>query len=102
MTDDQLTATLAERVLGWKVCPDRFIKSGRAWIPRTRFRPLMRLDDAFLLLDRTAGNYTIRGGRDLFTAEVRIGARKGKVTGESKARIITLSLAQALGIEVAK
>jgi hypothetical protein len=90
---------LAERILGWKVCPDRFIKSGRTWIPKHRFRPLARLEEAFLLLDRTAGSYTLSSVRGLFTAEVRVGNRTGKATGEPKAKTITLALAQALGIE---
>ena len=58
-TAEQFTALLAERVMRWKVCPDRFVKSGRAWIPKWRFQPFVQLEDAFLLLDRTEGSYAL-------------------------------------------
>jgi hypothetical protein len=101
MTEEALTAALAERVMGWKATPDRFIKSGRSWLPKWRFAPLTRLDDAFLLLDRAASHYrlvTVEGGT--FTAEVQVGARTGKASGEPKARAITIAVARALGVEV--
>ena len=102
MTGDQLTALLVERVLGWKACPDRFIKSERSWTPRSRFRPLDRLEDAFLLLDTARAAYNLSAGSDVvFTARVCVGKRVGKATGEPKARTITLALSQALGIGVA-
>jgi hypothetical protein len=98
MTDDRLTAILAERVMGWKACPDRFVKSGRTWIPRSRFRPFSRLTDAFLLLDRVASAYRIRKIGGVFTAEVQVKNRTGKATGERTARTITLAIALALGL----
>ena len=98
-TTEQLTALLAERVMGWKACPDRFIKPGRAWIPKWRFQPFVQLEDAFLLLERTEGSYALTvNPQGIFTAEVRIGKRIGKVTGEPKARAITLAIAQALDL----
>jgi hypothetical protein len=100
MTGEILTAILAERVTGRKACPDRFIKSGRSSIPRNLFRPLTRLEDAFLLLGRVASHYTLTSVRGLFTAEVRVGVQLGKATGEPQARTITLAIAQALEIEV--
>jgi hypothetical protein len=100
MSDDQLTEELARRVLGWKVSPDRLLKSGRSWIPKWRFRPLVRLEDAFLLLDRAADIYKLAVGRDrVFIAEVRIGRRIGRASGEPKARAVTLAISRALGIE---
>jgi hypothetical protein len=96
---EQFIGLLAERVMSWKVCPDRFIKSGRTWIPRSRFRPMVRLEDAFLLLDRAAAAFGLTSAGGVFTAEVRVGNRTGKATGEPKAKTITLALAQALGIE---
>lgn len=100
MTDDRLTAILAERIMGWKVCPDRFLKPGRTWIPRSRFRPLARVEHALLLLDRAAGEYALTSVGGVFTAKVQVGNRTGKATGEPKAKTITLAIAQALGIEV--
>jgi hypothetical protein len=100
MTNEHLTALLAEKVMGWKVRPDRFIKSGRSWIPRWRFEPLKRLEDAFTLLDTVGGIYRLSvHSEGVFTAEVRIGERIGKARGEPKPRAITLAVSRALGIE---
>jgi hypothetical protein len=101
MDDASLTEELACQVMGWRATPDRFIKSGRSWIPRWRFTPLTSLEHAFQLLDRAASNYTLRtvaGGT--FTAEVRVRGRIGKVSGLSKAKTISLALAQALELEL--
>jgi len=101
MNDDRLTAHLAERVMGWRATPDRFIKSGRTWIPRWRFQPLVELADAFQLLDQAATRYSLTRDRyGIFKAAVRIGGRWGKASGEPKARTITISVARALGLEV--
>ena len=97
MDDDRLTEKLAANVFGWKLAPDRFIKSGRSWIPRWRFSPLERLEDAFGLLERVATSYRLEvcdGG--VFTVEVRVGSKIGKASGEPKARTITLAVAAAL------
>jgi hypothetical protein len=101
MTEEALTAVLAERVMGWKVAPDRFIKSGRSWLPKWRFAPLTRLEDAFQLLDRSASSYKLeRVGSATFAVEVELDGRIGKASGEPKARAITLAVARALGLEV--
>jgi hypothetical protein len=72
----------------------------RRWIPRWRFAPLTSLEHAFELLDHAASAYTLttnsRGG---FEAEVHVGTRIGRASGEPKARVITLALALALGLE---
>ncbi len=100
MNDERLTEKLAAQVLGWKATPDRFIKSGRSWIPRWRFRPLTELADAFRLLDQAAAHYTLTGTCSTFAAEVQIESRRGKAVGEQKARTITVAVARALGLEV--
>ena len=103
MTEEALTAVLAERVMGWKVAPDRFIKSGRSWLPKWRFAPFTRLDDAFQLLDRSASSYKLeRVGSATFAVEVELDGRIGKASGEPKARAITLAVGRALGLEVPK
>ena len=51
MTSEHLTAILAERVMGWTVGPDRFMMGNRGWMPRWRFQPAEKLDDAFRLLE---------------------------------------------------
>jgi hypothetical protein len=87
--------------MGWRAAPDRFIKSGRSWLPKWRFAPLSRLDDAFQLLDRFASTFKLeRTSEDTFAVEVRSSGRIGKASGEPKARAITLAIAQALGLEV--
>jgi hypothetical protein len=100
MTEEALTAMLAERVMGWKAAPDRFIRSGRSWIPRWRFRPLAELTDALRLLDQAADHYTLTRDCSTFVAEVQVGSCRGKAVGEQKARTITIAVARALRLEV--
>jgi hypothetical protein len=57
--DTELTGWLAELVLGWKSAPGHFLKSSRSWTPKWRFDPFARLGDAFLLLDRSGGTYSV-------------------------------------------
>ena len=99
-----LTRLLAQRVLGWTVAPDRFLMSGRKWIPRWRFQPTESLVDAFRLLEEAAPQeYRMRGdGKGHFWVQVRIGGGTGKADGTSKPRAITLALARALRLEVDK
>jgi ribosomal protein S5 len=100
MNDDRLVQELACRVFGWRLAPGRFLKSGRSWETRHRFKPLKSLDDAFRLLDVAATEYSLSGARGgSFTAVVRVGNREVKVTGKSKARAISLALAEALELE---
>jgi hypothetical protein len=103
MNDDRLTECLAVQVMGWRTAPGRFIKAGRAWTPSWKFAPLTNLEDVFTLLDAAASTYTLRtvtGG--MFEAEVRVGGRVGNASGKAKARTITLALARAVGLEVAR
>lgn len=100
MSEARLTELLAGRVLGWKPAPGRFIKPDRGWTPTWQFAPLKRIEDAFLLLDRAAGDYTLESAAGVFTVQVRIGKRTGKASGEQKPRAITLALAAALGLEI--
>src|SRR5579883_1533312 len=76
VTSDAFVGALAEHVFGWRATPDRFVKSGRNWIPRWRFNPLKNLDDAFALLDRAGGTYELCFEEDgTFRASVRISNR---------------------------
>ena len=45
-TADTLAAILADQVMGWKVGPDRFTMAGRRWMPRWKFQPTVRMEDA--------------------------------------------------------
>jgi hypothetical protein len=101
MNDDRLTEKLAAMVLGWKTAPGRFIKPDRGWTPRWHFAPLTKIEDAFLLLDRIAKHYTLTTDEgEGFRAEVYVGVRVGRASGERGARTVTLALARALGLEV--
>jgi len=100
-TDEQLTAILAERVMHWRPAPDRYLKPGRSWIPKWRFSPLTNLDDAFQLLERAGARYTLASDTGAsVSAEVEIGERKGRASGRSVPRVITIALARAVGVEV--
>lgn len=101
MTDARLADELVERTLGWRSAPDRYIKPGRGWIPRSKFRPLIDVRDALRLLDAVTREYSlVSTSCGPFTAQVRLAGRTGKASGEPKARAICLALAQALGLEV--
>src|ERR1039458_3711266 len=54
MTGDHLAAVLAERVMHWRVTPDRFLTGNRGWLPRWRFQPTKNPKDAFRLLEAVA------------------------------------------------
>ncbi len=98
--DQRLTEALAVRVMGWRVGPDRFIKSGRNWIPRWRFQPLINIEHAFQLLEMAAKTFTLATTPDgTFTARVRVGDQYGSASGEPKATSIALAVARALGLE---
>jgi hypothetical protein len=102
MTTDRLTAILAERVMGWGVGPDRFLMGHRRWLPRWRFQPANRLEDAFRLLEQAAPlEYTMGAAANgRFWVRVRIGKAIGQARDRSKPRAITLAVARAIGIEV--
>lgn len=100
MNDKKLTEDLARSVMGWRLAPDRFLQTGRSWIPRYRFTPLTSTDDAFQLLDRTGARYRLTFEGKIFAAEVWVGDLLGKDFGARKARTITVALARALQIEV--
>ena len=101
MTSEHLTALLAERVMGWGVGPDRLLMGNRRWIPRWRFRPTVRLVDAFQLLEKVAPQeYCIRSDdKGAFWVRVRIGEAVGEANGVCKPRVITCAVARALGLE---
>ena len=101
MSDEKITDELAVRVFGWTPAPDRFLKTGRGWIPRWRFQPLKELCHAVELLTKVTDDYSLTsfpGGS--FTAEVRIRGHVGIASGKSQARAITLAIAQALEFEM--
>jgi hypothetical protein len=101
MTSENLAALLAKRVMGWGVGPDRFLLSGRGWMPRWRFQPTENLDDAFKLLDKAAPDeFVLASDGKGYSVRVRIGAITGESRDLSRPRAITMALALALGLEV--
>ena len=104
MTNDQLTALLAERVMGWTVGPDRFMTGNRGWLSRWRFQPAEKLADALRLLE-VAGprEYSLRADSDGSTqVHVRIGDATGEACSSSKPRAITCAIARAVGLDVSE
>jgi hypothetical protein len=102
VTNDLLTAALAEKVMHWGVSPDRFLLGGRRWLPRWRFQPEKRLEDAFRLLSAAAPEeYTMGKAERLgFWVRVRIAGRTGEARDTSQPRAMALAVARALGIDV--
>ena len=102
MSDEHLAGVLAARVMRWRVTPNRFLTGRRGWIPRWRFQPAHKLEDALRLLDGAQPDeYAISGGRHIgFNVRVRIGNVIGEARGPSKPLAITHAIARAVGIEV--
>lgn len=101
MTSDQLTALLAERVMGWGIRPDRFVMANRAWMPRWRFQPMEKLEDALRLLQEAAPQeYSICGdGKGDIRVRVRVGTGTGTATGGLMAAAIATAVARAVGLD---
>jgi len=86
----------------WTVSPDRFLTGNRSWIPRNRFRPTERVQDAFRLLAAIpTGEYSMGGAKGKPSwAKVRIGTSSAESSAPSLPLAICLAVAKALGIEV--
>jgi hypothetical protein len=97
MSED-LTSVLAQRVMGWRVAPERFMVGKGRWLPRWRFQPTERLEDAFRLLEEAAPQRYSMGcdGQGAFWVQVQIGQETGHAHDLSKPRAITLAVARAL------
>lgn len=104
MSTEQLTAILAQRVMGWRVGPDRFLMDKRQWLPRWRFQPTERVEDAYRLLERAAPQeFNMDRDQDgRFWVKVCIAGAAGEARESPQAWAITLAIARALGIEVDK
>jgi hypothetical protein len=98
---ENLATVLARRVMGWGVAPDRFLMGKREWLPRWRFQPEERLEDAFRVLEAAEPQkYTMgREGNGLIWARVRIGGKTGRARDRSAPRAITLAVCRALQIQ---
>ena len=101
MTAEQLTALLAEHVMQWRVGPTRFQMGNRGWLPRSRFRPTERIQDAFrVLLAAEPSEYTMAGGKGTSSwARVRIDGAFGEASASSLPTAICLAIARCIGIQ---
>ena len=102
MNCERLAAILAARVMGWRVGPDRFLLGTGRWLPRWRFQPTKRIEDAMRLLDHAAPQEFTMGTADNggFWVKVRIGGSIGEARESSKPGAITFAVAMALGIDI--
>ena len=85
----------------WKVAPNRFLLGNRNWMPRWRFQPTKKLEDAFRVLEQARPEFYSMSAKNCgtFSVEVRIEGKMGKAWNESKPLAIALALARALGLE---
>jgi hypothetical protein len=99
--DQRLTDQLAERVMGWRLAPGRYVKSGRTWMPQWRFQPVQRVEDALRLLQQAASEEYAMGAAENggFWARVRIASTTGEARESSQARAMTFAIARAVGID---
>jgi hypothetical protein len=103
-TIDTATAALAERVMGWRAAPDRFLKSNRVWIPRWRFQPFSNAADALTLLDAAKPDeYAIQSSNGAqIKVSVRIGGRIGTAAAATMQEAIATAVARAVGVTLAQ
>ena len=98
-SDNVLIEELAQMVLHWRVAPDRYLTGNRSWLPKWRFDPLQRLEDAFLLLDHNKSvRYVISQNGGRCRVEIEQNGRIGRASSDCKARAIVLALARSLGV----
>jgi hypothetical protein len=100
VTATQLEARLAERLLGWRTAPDRFLVGQRRWIPRWRFQPLRRMEQALELLQKAGARFTVTNADDgTAIAEVTVAGNVETASATSVSAAITLALSRAMGID---
>jgi len=100
MTAEALTTLLAERIMGWHVTAHRYLIGERRWLPRWRFNPAERLQDAFRLLEQAAPEEYSMGAADngYFWVRVRVAGTIGEALESSKPRAITFAIARAFRV----
>lgn len=98
----RLTEALAQKTLGWKSGPNRYLMSNRRWLPKWRFQPTEKIADAFHLVE--AGGvekYQILAERkNKYLVKVRTSRSTGQGCATSLPLAISLAVARAYGIDV--
>jgi hypothetical protein len=102
MTSESLTSILVEKVLEWRVCPDRFMTGHREWIRRERFQPTSSIDAALRLLIAAKPTEYLLGGDLSGTswAKVTLNGSSGEGVSQSLPTAICIAIGRALGIHV--
>ncbi len=100
-TNSEITNLLAQRVMRWRLGPDRFLLGDRRWLARWRFQPMEKLDDAFQLLEKADPSEFLMRGDDEgnITVKVTIGGKSGRAVRKSKPEAISFAVAAAIGID---
>ncbi len=98
MNPDRLTDELARRVMGYTVSADRFLTGSRGWIPRWRFDPLNKTEDALRLLEAAQPErFEIRQDRPgVIAAGVLVGSRTGEARSCTIAAAVSRAVARAV------
>jgi hypothetical protein len=102
VTTNQLTVVLAEKVMGWRVAPDRFLMDRRRWLATWRFQPTKNIADAFQLVE-AAGvvEFALRASRNgVYGVKVRTSAASAEASGSSLPLTICVAIARAYSIDV--
>ena len=87
--------------MSWGIAPDRFLIGKHRWLPRWRFQPTERLEDAFRLLEGASpDDYSMGSGNAASWARVQIAGSIGEAHDGSKPRAITYAVARAIGISI--
>jgi len=104
MTPAQLTAILAERLLGWRCTPDRFLTGERGWMPRWKFQPTNKLTDAIRTLEAAnpEAYSVVAGANGSFYARVSVAGAAAEAHASTKPLAICLALAKIIGVDVSQ
>lgn len=99
-----LTDQLAVQVMGWGLAQDRYVLGQRRWLPRWRFQPLHRVEDAFRLLQKAdPQQFTMqRNARGITQIKLCLNGKKGEARSSSTACAVTLAIARALALEASE
>jgi hypothetical protein len=101
MQAEKLITILAERVMGWRVAPDRFLMSDRRWLPRWRFLPTEKIEHALWVLEKVKPQkYSIEGDAlGNIRVKVQIADKSGEARATSMPLAICQAIAKAIGVE---
>ena len=102
MTAEQLTDTLAEKVMRWTTAPDRFLLGNRQWIPTWRFQPTKNISDAFQLFEAAdVVKYVLRvDSPGVCWVKVWTNVASAEASGPTLPLTICFAIARACGIDV--